>query len=107
MEDEGRRKKAPIRFGPKLLELLSKLGEIELEGVDIEVGELEIARAEAIKESGVEEKVKHRTLIIPGMVAHLSREIEDLTGWKVLVGPSSSAEISEFLREHWYKEKRS
>ncbi len=63
--------------------------------------------AEAIKESGVEEKVKHRTLIIPGMVAHLSREIEDLTGWKVLVGPSSSAEIPEFLREHWYKEKRS
>jgi len=28
VEDEGRRKKAPIRFGPKLLELLSKLGDM-------------------------------------------------------------------------------
>jgi len=63
--------------------------------------------AKAIKEFGVEEKVKHRTLIIPGMVAHLSGEIENLTGWKVLVGPSRSAEIPEFLREYWYKEKES
>ncbi len=63
--------------------------------------------AQTIKESSLGEKVKHRTLIIPGMVAHLSREIEDLTGWKILVGPSSSAEIPEFLREHWYKEKKS
>ena len=63
--------------------------------------------AKAIKEFGVEEKVKHRTLIIPGLVAHLSDEIENLTGWKVLVGPSRSAEIPEFLREYWYKEKKS
>ena len=63
--------------------------------------------AKAIKESGVEEKVKHRTLIIPGMVANLSSEIEKLTGWKVLVGPTSSAEIPEFIKEHWCKEKES
>jgi len=35
-------KKASIKFSPKLLELLSKLGEIELEDVDLEVGDLEI-----------------------------------------------------------------
>ncbi len=63
--------------------------------------------AKALKESGVEERVKHRTLIIPGMVASMSPEIEKLTGWKVLVGPSASAEIPEFLREHWYKKKNS
>jgi len=63
--------------------------------------------ARAIKESGVEEKVKHRTLIIPGMAANLRYKIEDLTGWKVLVGPSSSAEIPDFIREHWYKERKS
>jgi len=37
-ENEG----ASIKIGPKLLELLSKLGEIELEDVEIEAGELEI-----------------------------------------------------------------
>jgi len=47
VEDEGREKKALIRFGPKLLELLSKLGEIELEGVDVEIGELAIVLKQA------------------------------------------------------------
>lgn len=41
-EEEEKEKKAVIKFGPRLLELLSKLGEIELEDVDIEVGDLEI-----------------------------------------------------------------
>lgn len=34
--------KKTIKIGPKLLELLSKLGEIELEDVEIDVGDLEI-----------------------------------------------------------------
>jgi len=38
-EDE---KRVVLKFGPKLLELLSKFGEIELEDVDIEVEDLEI-----------------------------------------------------------------
>jgi acetyl-CoA decarbonylase/synthase complex subunit gamma len=63
--------------------------------------------AKALKDSGVEERVRHRTLIIPGMVANMSSEIENLTGWTVLVGPSASAEIPEFLREHWYTDKDS
>jgi len=62
--------------------------------------------AKAIKDSGVEEKVKHRTIIIPGMVANLSQEIEKLAGWKVLVGPSSSAEIPQFIKDNWHKEKQ-
>jgi len=61
--------------------------------------------AEAIKKSRIEEKVKHRKLIIPGMAAQLSDEIEDLTGWEVLVGPSSSSELPKFLEEHWYRKK--
>jgi len=63
--------------------------------------------AEAIKETGIEKKVKHRKLIIPGMAAQLSGEIEDLTRWKVLIGPSSSSEIPRFLEEHWYGKKGS
>jgi acetyl-CoA decarbonylase/synthase complex subunit delta len=41
-------KKAVIRFGPKLLELLSRSEEIELEHVDIEVGDLEIVLQPAV-----------------------------------------------------------
>jgi len=42
LEEEKEGKKAVVKFGPKLLELLRKFGEIELEDVDIEVGDLEI-----------------------------------------------------------------
>jgi acetyl-CoA decarbonylase/synthase complex subunit gamma len=59
--------------------------------------------AKAINESGIEEKVKHKTLIIPGLLAGLKDGIEKLTGWKVLIGPSNSAELPKFLEEHWYK----
>lgn len=58
--------------------------------------------AEAIKESGVENLVKHRYIIIPGRASKLSGEIEEATGWKVLVGPLDSSEISKFLSENWY-----
>ena len=57
--------------------------------------------AEAIKETKVEEKVKHRKLIIPGKAARLSGEIEELTGWEVLVGPMDSSGIPKFLQEKW------
>jgi len=59
--------------------------------------------AEAIKESGVEGKVKHRKLIIPGKAARLSGEIEELSGWQVLVGPRDSSDIPKFLQEKWQK----
>jgi len=63
--------------------------------------------AKAIKESGIEQKVKHRTLIIPGLVANLSDDITKLTGWKVLVGPSNSSELPKFLEDNWYKNLKS
>ncbi len=57
--------------------------------------------AEAIKEMGVEERVKHRKLIIPGRAARLSGEIEELSSWEVLVGPLDSSGIPRFLSEKW------
>ena len=57
--------------------------------------------AEAIKETKAEEKVKHKKLIIPGKAARLSGEIEELTGWEVLVGPRDSSDIPKFLQEKW------
>lgn len=57
--------------------------------------------AEAIKTAKVEEKVNHRKLIIPGKAARLSGEIQELSGWEVLVGPRDSSEIPKFLSEKW------
>jgi len=42
MEEKEEKKKASIKFSPDLIELLSRFQEIELEDVDIEVGDLEI-----------------------------------------------------------------
>ncbi|MEJ2242026.1 MAG: acetyl-CoA decarbonylase/synthase complex subunit gamma [Candidatus Bathyarchaeota archaeon] len=57
--------------------------------------------AEAIKESKLEEKVKHRKLIIPGKAARISGEIEELSNWEVLVGPRDSSGIPKFLQDKW------
>ncbi|MBS7633252.1 acetyl-CoA decarbonylase/synthase complex subunit gamma [Candidatus Bathyarchaeota archaeon] len=57
--------------------------------------------ADAIEASGVGNKVKHRKLIIPGKSARLSGEIEELSGWQVIVGPRDSSDIPKFLQEKW------
>jgi acetyl-CoA decarbonylase/synthase complex subunit gamma len=57
--------------------------------------------ADALKASGLENKVKHKKLIIPGKAARLSGEIEELSGWQVLVGPRDSSDIPKFLQEKW------
>jgi acetyl-CoA decarbonylase/synthase complex subunit gamma len=57
--------------------------------------------ADAIKASGVESKVKHRKLIIPGKASRISGEIEELSGWKVQVGPRDSSEIAKYLVDKW------
>ncbi|GAB4421671.1 MAG: acetyl-CoA decarbonylase/synthase complex subunit gamma [Thermodesulfovibrionales bacterium] len=55
--------------------------------------------AQFIKDSGVENEVKHRGLIIPGYVSILSGAIEDkLEGWKVIVGPREANGLPAFLR---------
>jgi len=51
-----------------------------------------------IKKSGIEQKVKTRTLLIPGMVGRIRSELEEaLPGWKVAVGPREASEIPAFL----------
>jgi acetyl-CoA decarbonylase/synthase complex subunit gamma len=58
--------------------------------------------AEAIKTSNIEEKIRHKTIIIPGMAARLKGEIEDATKWDVMVGPRDSSGIPGFLKDQWY-----
>ena len=59
--------------------------------------------ADALKTSGVENKVNHKKLIIPGKAARLSGEIEELSGWQVIVGPRDSSDIPKLLQEKWQK----
>jgi acetyl-CoA decarbonylase/synthase, CODH/ACS complex subunit gamma len=57
--------------------------------------------AEAIKETGIENKVKHKKIIIPGKASRISGEIEELSGWKVQVGPRDSSEIPKYIIDKW------
>lgn len=59
--------------------------------------------ADALKEAKMDEKVKHRKLIIPGKAARLSGEIEEASGWEVMVGPRDSSDIPKYLQEKWNK----
>jgi len=52
---------------------------------------------DAINSSDIGSKVKHKTLVIPGMAARISGELEDETGWQVRVGPRDSSKIEGFL----------
>ncbi len=54
--------------------------------------------AAAIKSSGVEEKVSHKKVMLPGGVAVLSGKLEDESGWSVEVGPRESSGLSTVLR---------
>jgi len=58
---------------------------------------------DSIKKFALEDEVSHRKLIIPGYASPLSGRIEEVTGWKVLVGPRDAAEIGDFLNEEWKK----
>jgi acetyl-CoA decarbonylase/synthase complex subunit gamma len=60
---------------------------------------------DAMNESGIREKVKHKSIIIPGFAARLSGELEDtLKDWKVFVGPRDSSATKDFIEKVWRKE---
>jgi acetyl-CoA decarbonylase/synthase complex subunit gamma len=61
------------------------------------------AIVKAVKSYGVMDQVAHKKLIIPGLVAVLKGEIEDLGGWEVLVGPEEAAGIPAYLKNEWPK----
>jgi acetyl-CoA decarbonylase/synthase complex subunit gamma len=58
---------------------------------------------EVIESSKIAEKVKHKRIIIPGMAARISGEVEDETGWEVMVGPLDSSRIPGYLEKNWQK----
>jgi len=52
-----------------------------------------------IKKCGIEDKVKHRKIIIPGKVARIKGELEDALNleWGVIIGPRETTGIAAFL----------
>ncbi len=55
--------------------------------------------AKTVKETGIESKISHRKLIIPGHVAVLLGELEEeLPGWEILVGPREAVDLPGFLK---------
>lgn len=58
--------------------------------------------AKTVKESGVETKLSHKKLVIPGHVASLSGETEEeLPGWTILVGPREATDIPTYIKTFW------
>ena len=52
----------------------------------------------------IAEKIKNRTLIIPGKVAVLKGEIqEQLPEWNVVVGPPEAVQLARYMREKEYE----
>ncbi|OGP63707.1 MAG: acetyl-CoA decarbonylase/synthase complex subunit gamma, partial [Deltaproteobacteria bacterium RBG_13_49_15] len=52
-----------------------------------------------VKKSGIEGKIKHKEVIIPGYAAAIAGDMEEeLPGWKITVGPREAAHLSAFLR---------
>lgn len=54
-----------------------------------------------LRSHGIMERVRHKKIIIPGLVAMLKAEIEEESGWEVLVGPEDAAGIPAFLKHEW------
>ncbi len=58
--------------------------------------------AKTVKESGIEGRISHKKLVIPGHVAGLSGEVEEeLPGWQIMVGPRDAVDIPSYLKTVW------
>ena len=64
-------------------------------------GKLSAASLEKFfKENGIDDKIKNRTLLIPGKVAVLKGEIEEsLPGWNILVAPNEAVGLVKYMKE--------
>ena len=56
------------------------------------------------EELDIENKIKNRTLIIPGKVAVMKGEIQEkLPGWNVVVGPAEAVQLPKYLKDKEYE----
>jgi acetyl-CoA decarbonylase/synthase, CODH/ACS complex subunit gamma len=56
--------------------------------------------AKDVKRFGVDEKISHKRIVLPGHVAVLSGEVEEeLPGWEVRVGPREAVDLPAFMKQ--------
>ena len=55
----------------------------------------------SLKSSGLEGRLKHKKLIIPGYVAVMSGSLQEESGWEILVGPREASAIPSYLKTVW------
>ncbi|MFN3505211.1 MAG: acetyl-CoA decarbonylase/synthase complex subunit gamma [Caldimicrobium sp.] len=56
--------------------------------------------AEFVKKCGIENKIKHRKLEIPGYLAGIKGELEEeLPGWEIIVGPREASGLPALLKK--------
>jgi len=57
-----------------------------------------------VKTTGLEGKISHKKIVIPGAVAVLSGEVEgELPGWQIMVGPREAVDIPSYYKNVWSK----
>ena len=57
--------------------------------------------ASALKSCGVDDKLEHHKVVIPGHVAVLTAQLSEESGWEVLVGPKEASGIGPYLKNEW------
>jgi len=58
--------------------------------------------AKTVKAHNPQEKINHKTLILPGHVAVLRGELEEeLPDWKIMVGPREAVDVGGYLKKFW------
>ncbi|MDZ4246684.1 MAG: hypothetical protein U1D67_06170 [Dehalococcoidia bacterium] len=57
--------------------------------------------AESVSAAGLEKRVSHRRLLVPGLTSPLSEKFAEVTGWEVEVGPVCAVELPLFLGDRW------
>jgi acetyl-CoA decarbonylase/synthase complex subunit gamma len=57
-----------------------------------------------IKTTGIEGKISHKKVVLPGAVAVLSGEVEgEMPGWQIMVGPREAVDIPSYFKNVWSK----
>jgi acetyl-CoA decarbonylase/synthase complex subunit gamma len=52
----------------------------------------------ALKKFSVQDTVSHKQLVIPGYVAVMSGDLEEQSGYRIIVGPKEASGIPAFLK---------
>jgi acetyl-CoA decarbonylase/synthase complex subunit gamma len=59
--------------------------------------------AEFIAEINAGDKVRHKTMVIPGYIAAMKAPLEEKTGWKVMVGTNEASGIPAYAKANFAK----